>query len=142
MGCRTEPATVHIAHVLQRLHFFQFFNFFLIIYTTYRKKQLHALTAKKINFFLIHTIYGKKKLHALTAKNYTTRYTWIAVLSLPGIGFGPMGMSPPILANLHRWVAYEWRVPGFHVKTKHADTHSNGLSSLGEPKPQRSLAIR
>ena len=29
MGCRTEPAAVHIAHVLQRLHFFQFFNFFL-----------------------------------------------------------------------------------------------------------------
>ena len=25
MGCRMEPAAVHIAHVLQRLHFFQFF---------------------------------------------------------------------------------------------------------------------
>ena len=47
MGCHTEPAAVHIAHVLQRLHFFQFFNFFYIIYTAYRKKKLHAFTAKK-----------------------------------------------------------------------------------------------
>ena len=38
MGCRTEPAAVHIAHVLQKLHFFQFFSFF-IIYTTHRKKK-------------------------------------------------------------------------------------------------------
>ena len=44
MGCRTEPAAVHIAYVLQRLHFFQFFIFF-IIYMIYRK--LHAFTAKK-----------------------------------------------------------------------------------------------
>ena len=28
MGCHTEPGAVHLAHVLQRLHFFQFFNFF------------------------------------------------------------------------------------------------------------------
>ena len=74
MGCRTEPAAVHVAHVLQRLHFFQFFIFF-IIYTTYRKKKLHALTAKikKINFFYnshdlppkkkITRIYHKKKVH-------------------------------------------------------------------------------
>ena len=74
MGCHTEPAAVHIAHVLQRLHFFQFFNFF-IIYTTYRKKKkLHTLTAKKNNsiFFYnshdlpqkkIARIYRKKKLH-------------------------------------------------------------------------------
>ena len=40
MGCRTELAAVHIAHVLQRLHFFQFFNFF--------KNNLHALPQKKI----------------------------------------------------------------------------------------------
>ena len=26
MGCHTEPAAVHIVHVLQKLHFFQFFN--------------------------------------------------------------------------------------------------------------------
>ena len=45
MGCRTEPATIHIAHVLQRLHLFQFFNFFLFTRLTaknitlpYRKK--------------------------------------------------------------------------------------------------------
>ena len=28
MGCHTEPAAVPVAHVLQKLHFFQFFNFF------------------------------------------------------------------------------------------------------------------
>ena len=72
MGCRTESAAVHIAHVLQRLHFFQFFKFCLLT----AKKKLHALTAKKkIQFFLIiHTTYRKKKLHAFTAKKkYTTR---------------------------------------------------------------------
>ena len=75
MGCHTEPAAVHIVHVLQRLHFFQFF-IFLIIYTTYRKKKLHAFTAKKKIqfFFVIYTTYRKKKLHAFKAKkNYTTR---------------------------------------------------------------------
>ena len=53
-----------------------FFNFsiFFIIYTTYRKKKLHALTAKKNNsifFYNLHDlaqkkitrIYRKKKLH-------------------------------------------------------------------------------
>ena len=65
MGCRTEPAAVHIAHVLQRLHFFQFFNFFY---------NLHDLPQKKIQFFfIIHTTY-QKKLHAFTAKkNYMTK---------------------------------------------------------------------
>ena len=61
MGCRTEPAAVHIAHVLQRLHFFQFFNL-TIIYTTYRKN-------KKIHFFYnSHDLQQKKKLHAFTEK--------------------------------------------------------------------------
>ena len=47
MGYRMEPAAVHIAHVLEKLHFFQFFNFF-IIDTAYRKKRrLHAFAAKK-----------------------------------------------------------------------------------------------
>ena len=27
MGCRTEPAAVHIGHVLEKLYFFQPFNF-------------------------------------------------------------------------------------------------------------------
>ena len=52
------------------------FSIFFIIYTTYRKKKLHALTAKKIFqfFFIIYTTYRKKKLHVFTAKkNYTTR---------------------------------------------------------------------
>ena len=59
MGCRTELAAVHIAHVLQRLHFFQFFNFF-VIYTTYPPKKLHTFTAKKItrlNDFFLYTTY-------------------------------------------------------------------------------------
>ena len=84
MGCCTEPAAVHIAHVLQRLHFFQFFNFFYNLhdlpqiknYTTYRKN-------KKIQFFsIIHATYSKKKkythlqqkrkLHDYTVFLYTT----------------------------------------------------------------------
>ena len=62
MGCRTEPAAVHIAHVLQRLHFFQFFNLF---------NNLHELPQKKITrpyrknekftfCFIIQTTYRKK----------------------------------------------------------------------------------
>ena len=46
MGCHTEPAAVHIAHVLQMLHFFQLFIFF-IIYTTYRKNKKIALPYRK-----------------------------------------------------------------------------------------------
>ena len=62
MGCCAEPAAVHIAHVLQRLHFFQFFtrpyrkkrfNFFLIIHTTYRKKKITRLD----DFLHTHTPY-------------------------------------------------------------------------------------
>ena len=66
MGCRTEPASVHIAHVLQKLHFFQFFNFFLTLHD-FPQKRLRALTAKikEFNFFfIIHATYRKKKLKA------------------------------------------------------------------------------
>ena len=61
-------------HVLQRLHFFQFFNFF-IIYTTYRKKKLHAPTAKKnsIFFYDLHDLPQKKITRIYRKKNYTTR---------------------------------------------------------------------
>ena len=71
MGCRTEPAAVHIAHVLQRLDFFQFFNFFYNLHDLQQKKKLHDLQQKKKIqfFFIIHTTYSKKKkLHAFTAK--------------------------------------------------------------------------
>ena len=44
MGCRTEPAIVHNAHVLQKLHFFSAFQFFFHNYMTYHKKKLHELT--------------------------------------------------------------------------------------------------
>ena len=68
MGCYTEPVAVHIAHVLQNLHFFQLFNFF---------DNLHDLPQKKFTrsyrkfFFIIYTTYRKKFLHAFTAKEIT-----------------------------------------------------------------------
>ena len=63
MGCRTEPAAVHIAHVLQRLHFFQFFNFFYILHDVPQKKKITHPYRKKKNsiFFIIHRTYRKKK---------------------------------------------------------------------------------
>ena len=75
MGCHTEPAAVHIAHVLQRLHFFQFLNFFYNLHDLPQKK-LHALTAKNNSiFFIIYTTYPPKKnyTHLPPKKNYTTR---------------------------------------------------------------------
>ena len=67
MGCRTEPAAIHIAHVLQRLHFFQFFNFFFIIHTTYCKKNYTHLPQKKN-----YTHLPQKKLHDQTIFLYST----------------------------------------------------------------------
>ena len=58
MGCRTEPAAVHIAHVLQRLDFFQFFNFY----------NSHDLQQKK-NYTHLQQ---KKKLHDYMVFSYTT----------------------------------------------------------------------
>ena len=71
MGCCTEPAAVHIAHVLQTLHFFQVFNFFYNLHGLPQQKKLHPFTAKKKIiqfFFIIYTTYRKKKIHAFTAK--------------------------------------------------------------------------
>ena len=59
MGCHTDPAALHIAHVLQRLHFFQSFNFFYNLHHLPQKK-LHALTAKKItrlDDFFVHDLH-------------------------------------------------------------------------------------
>ena len=76
MGCRTEPATVHIAHVLQRLHFFQFFNFFYNftgltakkITRPYRKNFFKPLS-KKIKFFYnLHDLAQKKIKHICCKK--------------------------------------------------------------------------
>ena len=86
MGCRTGPAAVHIAHVLQRLDFFQFFNFFFNnSHDLPQKKKLHDLPQKLKNsiFFYnshdlqqkkkITRIYSiKKKLHDYTVFLYTT----------------------------------------------------------------------
>ena len=81
MGCHMEPAAVHIAHVLQKLHLFQFFNFFKNNLHHLPQKKLHVLTAEKINFLIIYTtyrkkmnthIYRKKKLHDTTISFYTS----------------------------------------------------------------------
>ena len=85
MGCRTEPAAVHIAHVLQRLDFFQFFNFFYNLHVLQQKKKNYTTYSKKKNsiFFYnspdlqqkkkITRIYSiKKKLHDYTVFLYTT----------------------------------------------------------------------
>ena len=69
MGCRMEPAIVHGAHVLQKLHFFLRFSIFFIIYTTYRKKNHTHLPQKENQFCDKLTRLGaKKKLHAFAAK--------------------------------------------------------------------------
>ena len=65
MGCHTEPAAVHIAHVLQRLHFFQFFNFFYNLHDLPQKKNYTPLAQKKI---IQNSFYN---LHDLPQKNYT-----------------------------------------------------------------------
>ena len=44
MGCRMEPAVVHIAHLLQKLHFFQFLNFLDHLHDLPQKQKLHNLT--------------------------------------------------------------------------------------------------
>ena len=71
MGCCMEPAAVHMAHVVRRLHFFQFFNFF-IIYTTCLKKITHPYRKIKFHIFLIiHTTYHKKNTCIYRKKKYT-----------------------------------------------------------------------
>ena len=55
MGCRPEPASVHSAHVLQQLQFFQFF--FEVIYTSYRKKKDYTQLLQKNTL-----IYRTKKI--------------------------------------------------------------------------------
>ena len=68
MGCHTEPAAVHIAHVLQRLHFFQFFNFFYNLHDLPQKEKIQF-------FFIIHTTYSKNKkiTRIYSQKNKITR---------------------------------------------------------------------
>ena len=67
MGCRTEPAAVHIAHVLQRLHFFKFFNFFFIIYAPLPQK-------KSIFFYKTHDLPQTKSTHLPQKKSTTRRF--------------------------------------------------------------------
>ena len=84
MGCRTEPAAVHIAHVLQRLDFFQFFNFFYNLHDLQQKKNYTTYSKKKNSIFFYNShdlqqkkkitrIYSiKKKSHDYTVFLYTT----------------------------------------------------------------------
>ena len=73
MGCRTELAAGHIALVLQRLLSLNVSIFFENLRNSPQKK-LHAITAKKIQFFfMIYKTYCKKKLRIYRKKNYTTR---------------------------------------------------------------------
>ena len=74
MGCHTESAVVHFVHVLQKLHFFQFFNFSVInLHHLPQKKITRVYRKKNFYFLIIYTTYRKKKLHAFTTKtNYTT----------------------------------------------------------------------
>ena len=66
MGCCAEPAAVHIAHILQSLHLFQFSTFFY---------NLHALTAtiKKLHFlYNSHNLPQKKIARIDRKKNDAT----------------------------------------------------------------------
>ena len=65
MGCRTEPVAVHIAHVLQQLHFFQFFNFLYSLHDLLQKKIPRPHRKEKSIFFIIHTTYSQKKIARL-----------------------------------------------------------------------------
>ena len=59
MGCRTEPAAVHIAHMLQKLHFFQFFNFFCNLHDLPQKKITRADHKKKT--IVLYNLQDKRK---------------------------------------------------------------------------------
>ena len=48
MGCRMEHRSYTYCSCVAKVAFLSFFKFFFIIYTTYRKKKIHALAAKKI----------------------------------------------------------------------------------------------
>ena len=81
MGCRTEPAIVHSAHVLQKLHFFQFFNLLYKLHDLPQKKITRIYLKKRFNFCYnshnlpqnkITRIYRQKKLHDLTVFLYTS----------------------------------------------------------------------
>ena len=128
MGCRTEPAAVHIAHVLQRLDFFQFFNFFYNLHDLQQKKKLHDLPQKLKNsifFYNSHDLQQKKKITRIYSikKNYTTirffctRLTFFAVgtgraVGVNYIGNGQLGAvwSTP---NHCRAQAIEWNLGAF-----------------------------
>ena len=59
MGCHTEPAVVHIAHVLQRLHFFQFFNFLYNLDDLPQIKITHICCKKhyRLDDFFVHDLH-------------------------------------------------------------------------------------
>ena len=106
MGCRAEPAVVHIAHVLQKVAFLSIFHFFYNLHDLTQKKFTRPYRKKKINFF-----YNSHDLPQ--KKNYTTRLflytTYIFHLIWPpqGVFFLPYLSILKILTILRRiqkWV--------------------------------------
>ena len=109
MGCHTEPAIVHSAHALQKLHFFQIFNFFVanlhdlpqnkmicknknthlqkksiflnIIYTTYRKK-ITRICRKKLHDLAIF-LYKSYIFHPSLRLDLLVRRCPVHVVSPP-----------------------------------------------------------
>ena len=74
MGCYTEPAIVHCAHVLQKLHFFQFFNFFHNLHDLPQKeKMITCIYRKKNNSFFFNNFHGlpQKKITRMYRKKIT-----------------------------------------------------------------------
>ena len=73
MGCRTEPTIVHIAYVLQKLHFFSIVQFFLWLHNLPRKKITRTDTFffHRFDFFFTHTTYRKRKVTRFYRKKVT-----------------------------------------------------------------------
>ena len=116
MGCHTEPAAEHIAHVLQRLHFFQFFNFFNNLHDLPQKKITRPYPKnKKFNFFLIiYTTYRKKNYTHLPQKNiprldhffvhdlhFSRQFVVMCAPSLGSIGWNTSSICIPWHAVVH-----------------------------------------
>ena len=100
MGCRTEPAAVHIAHVFQRLHFFQFFNFFYNLRNLPQKNITRPYRKKKFNFFfIIQPTYRKKKIHAFTAKKITRLDKFL----VHELHFSPCSINQQPLVSDGKW---------------------------------------
>ena len=68
MGCRTEPAFVPIAHVMQKLHFFQFFLDNLHNLPQKKNTCIYRKKNNSIFFYNLHNLLQNRKLHDLPQK--------------------------------------------------------------------------